>query len=156
MTDTASAIAASAAKHGCQLVLPVDYCVASALQTGVSTRIVSARDIKAKEMILDAGPESTKAAIAALSNCRTLVWNGPMGAFEIPPFDSATNALARAVADRSAAGTLLSVAGGGDTLAALANAGFSHDVSYISTAGGAFLEWLEGRTLPGVEALRRD
>ena len=156
MTDTASAIATSAAMHGCQLILPVDYCVASALQAGVQTRIASPCDIKAEDMILDAGPESTKAAIAALSNCRTLVWNGPMGAFEIPPFDSATNALARAVADRSAAGTLLSVAGGGDTLAALANAGFSHDVSYVSTAGGAFLEWLEGRTLPGVEALRRD
>ena len=155
MTDTASAIAASAANHGCQLILPVDYCVASALQAGVQTRIASSRDIKAEDMILDAGPESTKAAIAALADCRTLVWNGPMGAFEIPPFDSATNALARAVADRSAAGTLLSVAGGGDTLAALANAGVSHDVSYISTAGGAFLEWLEGRTLPGVEALRR-
>ena len=155
MTDTASAIAASAAAHGCQLILPVDYCVASALQAGVQTRIASPRDIKAEDMILDAGPESTKAAIAALADCRTLVWNGPMGAFEIPPFDSATNALARAVADRSAAGTLLSVAGGGDTLAALANAGVSHDVSYISTAGGAFLEWLEGRTLPGVEALRR-
>ena len=155
MTDTASAIAASAVTHGCQLILPVDYCVASALQAGVQTRIASPRDIKAEDMILDAGPESTKAAIAALADCRTLVWNGPMGAFEIPPFDSATNALARAVADRSAAGTLLSVAGGGDTLAALANAGVSHDVSYISTAGGAFLEWLEGRTLPGVEALRR-
>ena len=155
MTDTASAIATSAAMHGCQLILPVDYCVASALQAGVQTRIASPCDIKAEDMILDAGPESTKAAIAALADCRTLVWNGPMGAFEIPPFDSATNALARAVADRSAAGTLLSVAGGGDTLAALANAGVSHDVSYISTAGGAFLEWLEGRTLPGVEALRR-
>ncbi len=155
MTDTVSAIAKSAAKHGCQLILPVDYCVASALQPGVPTRIVSARDIKAEDMILDAGPESTKAAIAALADCRTLVWNGPMGAFEIPPFDSATNDLARAVADRTAAGTLLSVAGGGDTLAALANAGVSHDISYISTAGGAFLEWLEGRTLPGVEALRR-
>ena len=155
MTDTASAIAASAATHGCQLILPVDYCVASALQAGVQTRFASPRDIKAEDMILDAGPESTKAAIAALADCRTLVWNGPMGAFEILPFDSATNALARAVADRSAAGTLLSVAGGGDTLAALANAGVSHDVSYISTAGGAFLEWLEGRTLPGVEALRR-
>ncbi|MDP6219163.1 MAG: phosphoglycerate kinase [Alphaproteobacteria bacterium] len=155
MTDTATAIAASAVVHGCQLILPVDYCVASALQAGVQTRIASPRDIKAEDMILDAGPESTKAAIAALSDCRTLVWNGPMGAFEIPPFDSATNALARAVADRSAAGKLLSVAGGGDTLAALANAGVSHDVSYISAAGGAFLEWLEGRTLPGVEALRR-
>ena len=155
MTDTASAIAASATTHGCKLILPVDYCVASALQAGVQTRIASPRDIKPEDMILDAGPESTKAAIAALSDCRTLVWNGPMGAFEIPPFDSATNALARAVADRSAAGTLLSVAGGGDTLAALVNAGVSHDVSYISTGGGAFLEWLEGRTLPGVEALRR-
>ncbi len=155
MTDAAFTIAASAATNGCQLILPVDYCVASALQAGVQTRIASPRDIKAEDMILDAGPESTKAAIAALSDCRTLVWNGPMGAFEIPPFDSATNALARAVADRSAAGTLLSVAGGGDTLAALANAGFSQDISYISTAGGAFLEWLEGRTLPGLEALRR-
>jgi phosphoglycerate kinase len=94
------------------------------------------------------------AIIAGLAGCRTVVWNGPMGAFEFPPFDSATNAVAKAVAAATKAGETLSVAGGGDTLAALANAGVSDQFSYVSTAGGAFLEWLEGRELPGVEALR--
>ena len=106
-------------------------------------------------MILDAGPASATAAAEYLAGCKTVVWNGPMGAFEIPPFDSATNSLARAVGALTDAGSLLSVAGGGDTLAALANAGASDQFSYVSTAGGAFLEWLEGRELPGVEALRR-
>ena len=155
MVGTATAIAASAAEQGCQLVLPVDYCVAATLQAGAENRIVTAGEINAGEMILDAGPASTQAAIAAVDTCRTLVWNGPMGAFEVSPFDAATNGLARAVAARTAEGALMSVAGGGDTLAALANAGVSNDFSYVSTAGGAFLEWLEGRTLPGVEALRR-
>ena len=106
-------------------------------------------------MILDAGPVSASEVAAHLAECRTIVWNGPLGAFEFPPFDSATNIVARAVADLTAEGSLLSVAGGGDTLAALANAGVGNQFSYVSTAGGAFLEWLEGRALPGVEALRR-
>ena len=155
MTETASDIARTANDHGCRLVLPHDFCVAKALASGVDTRIAQTGDVGTDDMILDAGPESAAAAIAALSDCRTIVWNGPMGAFEFPPFDAATNALAQAVAAQSKNDGMMSVAGGGDTLAALANAGVSDDISYISTAGGAFLEWLEGRTLPGVEALRR-
>jgi phosphoglycerate kinase len=155
MTETASDIARTANDHGCRLVLPHDFCVAKALASGVDTRIAQTDDVGTDDMILDAGPESATAAIAALSGCRTIVWNGPMGAFEFPPFDAATNALAQAVAAQSKNDGMMSVAGGGDTLAALANAGVSDDISYISTAGGAFLEWLEGRTLPGVEALRR-
>ena len=155
MTETASDIARTANDHGCRLVLPHDFCVAKALASGVDTRTAQTGDVGMDEMILDAGPESAAAAIAALSGCRTIVWNGPMGAFEFPPFDAATNALAQAVAAQSKNDGMMSVAGGGDTLAALANAGVSDDISYISTAGGAFLEWLEGRTLPGVEALRR-
>lgn len=155
MTETASDIARTANDHGCRLVLPHDFCVAKALASGVDTRIAQTGDVRTDDMILDAGPESAAAAIAALSGCRTIVWNGPMGAFEFPPFDAATNVLAQAVAAQSKNDGMMSVAGGGDTLAALANAGVSDDISYISTAGGAFLEWLEGRTLPGVEALRR-
>jgi len=155
MTETASDIARTANDHGCRLVLPHDFCVAKALASGVDTRIAQTGDVGTDDMILDAGPESAAAAIAALSGCRTIVWNGPMGAFEFPPFDAATNVLAQAVAAQSKNDGMMSVAGGGDTLAALANAGVSDDISYISTAGGAFLEWLEGRTLPGVEALRR-
>ena len=155
MTETASDIARTANDHGCRLVLPHDFCVAKALASGVDTRIAQTGDVGTDDMILDAGPESAAAAIAALSGCLTIVWNGPMGAFEFPPFDAATNALAQAVAAQSKNDGMMSVAGGGDTLAALANAGVSDDISYISTAGGAFLEWLEGRTLPGVEALRR-
>ena len=155
MTETASDIARTANDHGCRLVLPHDFCVAKALASGVDTRIAQTGDVGTDDMILDAGPESAAAAIAALSGCRTIVWNGPMGAFEFPPFDAATNALAQVVAAQSKNDGMMSVAGGGDTLAALANAGVSDDISYISTAGGAFLEWLEGRTLPGVEALRR-
>ena len=100
-------------------------------------------------------PLSAETAAACLADCRTVVWNGPMGAFEFPPFDQATNRVAQAVAALTKAGGMMSVAGGGDTLAALANAGVSDQFSYVSTAGGAFLEWLEGRDLPGVEALRR-
>ena len=155
MNETASDIARTANDHGCRLVLPHDFCVAKALASGVDTRIAQTGDVRTDDMILDAGPESAAAAIAALSGCRTIVWNGPMGAFEFPPFDAATNALAQAVAAQSKNDGMMSVAGGGDTLAALANAGVSDDISYISTAGGAFLEWLEGRTLPGEEALRR-
>ena len=155
MTETASDIARTANDHGCRLVLPHDFCVAKALASGVDTRIAQTGDVGTDDMILDAGPESAAAAIAALSGCPTIVWNGPMGAFEFPPFDAATNVLAQAVAAQSKNDGMMSVAGGGDTLAALANAGVSDDISYISTAGGAFLEWLEGRTLPGVEALRR-
>jgi phosphoglycerate kinase len=105
-------------------------------------------------MILDVGPHSVETIIHTLRTCRTLLWNGPLGAFEVPPFDSATNAVAKAAAARTRAGDLISVAGGGDTVAALAHAGAVDDFTYVSTAGGAFLEWLEGRELPGVAALK--
>ncbi len=156
MVDTARAIGDKAAAHGCHIDLPVDFLVATELARDVPHRIVLPGDVAPDEMILDAGPQSVAAAVADLAGCRTIVWNGPMGAFEFPPFDSATNALARAVAESTKAGDTMSVAGGGDTLAALANAGVSDQFSYVSTAGGAFLEWLEGRELPGVEALRRE
>lgn len=155
MVDTARAISERATTHGCQIVLPEDFLVATTLAKDVPSRVATPGDVAGDEMILDAGPQSIAAAVAGLAGCRTIVWNGPMGAFEYSPFDSATNAVARAVADATQAGDTLSVAGGGDTLAALANAGVSDQFSYVSTAGGAFLEWLEGRELPGVEALRR-
>ena len=154
MVDTARAISDKAAAHGCHIDLPVDFLVATELASQVPHRIAMPGDLSADDMILDAGPQSVDAIIAGLAGCRTVVWNGPMGAFEFPPFDSATNAVAKAVAAATKAGETLSVAGGGDTLAALANAGVSDQFSYVSTAGGAFLEWLEGRELPGVEALR--
>ena len=155
MVDTARAIHARADEHGCRIVLPVDYLVAQTLAAHVPHRVAGPGELGAGDMILDAGPASAEAAASCLSECRTVVWNGPMGAFEFPPFDQATNRVARAVAELTTAGGIMSVAGGGDTLAALANAGVSDQFSYVSTAGGAFLEWLEGRELPGVEALRR-
>ena len=154
MVDIARAIIKRADESNCRLILPEDALVASEFKAGASHRITSVYAIEGDEMILDAGPKSIDSAIAFLSSCSTVVWNGPMGAFEISPFDTATNAIARAVGVRSAGGSMMSVAGGGYTLAALANAGASDQFSYISTAGGAFLEWLEGKTLPGVEALR--
>lgn len=155
MVDTARAISDKAAAHGCQIILPEDFLVATRLAADVPHRVAMPGGVAPDEMVLDAGPQSVATAVADLAGCRTIVWNGPMGAFEFPPFDSATNAVARAVAKTTQAGDTMSVAGGGDTLAALANAGVSDQFSYVSTAGGAFLEWLEGRALPGVEALRR-
>jgi phosphoglycerate kinase len=107
-------------------------------------------------MILDIGPDSVQATEQHLANCRTVVWNGPLGAFEIPPFDAATTAVARRVAELTQAGRLMSIAGGGDTVSALAHAGVLEQLSYVSTAGGAFLEWLEGKELPGVAVLRKE
>ena len=121
----------------------------------VPHRVAGPGDVGEGEMILDAGPASAQDVAHQLETCRTVVWNGPMGAFEFPPFDSATNHVAKAVATLTADSAIMSVAGGGDTLAALANAGVSDQFTYVSTAGGAFLEWLEGRVLPGVEVLRR-
>ena len=154
MVDIATAIIKRADACNCKLILPEDALVASEFKAGATHRIADVESIDDDDMILDAGPKSIDAAIAFLASCTTVVWNGPMGAFEIPPFDTATNAIAKAVGMRSAGGSMMSVAGGGDTLAALANAGVSDQFSYVSTAGGAFLEWLEGKTLPGVEALR--
>ncbi len=153
LADTARAIAAQAQAAGCRILLPLDGVVATALKPGVVTTVTAIDAVPADQMILDLGPDSVAEIIGALRGARTLVWNGPLGAFETPPFDAATVAVARAVAAMTAAGTLLSVAGGGDTVAALAHAGVEDGLSYVSTAGGAFLEWLEGKTLPGVAAL---
>jgi len=155
MVATARAIRARADEHGCRILLPEDYLVAGKLAADVPHRVAGPGDVGAGEMILDAGPAAAEAAASVLAGCRTVVWNGPMGAFEFPPFDRATNRVAQEVAALTSAGEMMSVAGGGDTLAALANAGVSDQFSYVSTAGGAFLEWLEGRALPGIEALRR-
>jgi phosphoglycerate kinase len=153
MADTAREILAKAKAANCEVLLPSDGVVAREFKAHAANETVSVDAIPADAMMLDVGPASTKALVAKLEGIETLVWNGPLGAFEIAPFDAATNAFAQAVAARTKAGKLLSVAGGGDTVAALAHAGADADFSYVSTAGGAFLEWLEGRTLPGVAAL---
>ena len=153
MLDTARAITASADRAGCAIVLPEDAVAAASLTPGVATRTVPIDGIPEDSMILDIGPRSVQAVAARLAQVKTLVWNGPVGAFETPPFDQGTVAIARKVAELVGAGSLMAVAGGGDTVAALAHAGVEDKLSYVSTAGGAFLEWLEGRTLPGVAAL---
>ncbi|MCF8499035.1 MAG: phosphoglycerate kinase [Rhodospirillum sp.] len=153
MADTAREIMEKAAEAGCEIVLPIDAVVASEFKEGAANETVSITEVPKDKMILDVGMASAKAVVAKLETCKTLVWNGPMGAFEIKPFDTATNFIAQAAAQATKAGKLLTVAGGGDTVSALANAGAEEDFTYISTAGGAFLEWLEGKTLPGVAAL---
>lgn len=155
MADAARDILASAANTSCQVILPTDAVVAREFKEGAASENCSLDAIPADSMILDIGPDSVVALEKVLAKCKTLVWNGPMGAFEISPFDTGTNAVAQAAARLTKAGSLLSVAGGGDTVAALANAGAADDFSYISTAGGAFLEWLEGKTLPGVAVLKK-
>jgi phosphoglycerate kinase len=154
MTDTAARIMQVAHAHGCKIILPVDVAVAKEFKMGAAYRIVDAAAIGDNDLVLDAGPQTIELARSFLSTCSTIVWNGPMGAFEIPPFDVATTALAKTVAALTKGHNVMSVAGGGDTMAALVNAGVNDQFSYVSTAGGAFLEWLEGKTLPGVEALR--
>ncbi|MGR3582520.1 MAG: phosphoglycerate kinase [Sagittula sp.] len=153
MTETAKAIAEKAVETGCELLLPRDVVVAREFKEGADSEVVKAEDCPADAMILDAGPDSVAHIKQAIDRAKTLIWNGPLGAFEIAPFDAATNAAARHAAVRSEVGQLVSVAGGGDTVAALNKAGVASDFSYISTAGGAFLEWMEGKTLPGVAAL---
>ncbi len=153
MADTAREIMAKAVTAGCRILLPSDVVVAREFAAGADNETVAADACPADAMILDAGPQSVEAITEALKEAKTLIWNGPLGAFEIAPFDAATNAAAAYAAKRSAAGKLISVAGGGDTVAALNQADAASDFSYISTAGGAFLEWMEGKTLPGVAAL---
>ncbi|MBS0642513.1 MAG: phosphoglycerate kinase [Proteobacteria bacterium] len=153
MHNTAREILAQAAKAGCRIVLPTDGVVATEFKPNPPTQTVSVDAIPADTMMLDVGPASVKALIDLLPTLKTLVWNGPLGAFETPPFDAATVALAKAVAAATESGKLRSVAGGGDTVSALRHAGVIDKMSYVSTAGGAFLEWLEGKTLPGVAAL---
>jgi phosphoglycerate kinase len=153
LADTARAILAEAEKRGCEIILPEDAVTAEKLEPGVVTRTVGVGAVPMNAMILDIGPETVARIERALEASKTLVWNGPVGAFETPPFDRATIAIAKKVAELTKAGKLMSVAGGGDTVAALAAAGTTDDLTYVSTAGGAFLEWLEGRDLPGVKAL---
>jgi phosphoglycerate kinase len=153
MADTARAILAKAESANCEILLPADVVVAREFAEGAENETVAADACPADAMILDAGPQAVDAVKEAIRKAKTLIWNGPLGAFEIAPFDVATNAAAKFAAERSGAGKLVSVAGGGDTVAALNKAQAASDFSYISTAGGAFLEWMEGKTLPGVAAL---
>ncbi len=153
MHATALAILERARAAGCEVVLPVDAVTAREFRADPPTQVVGIGDVPADAMILDVGPRTVAGLVERLAGLRTLVWNGPLGAFETPPFDRATMALAHAVAAATGAGALRSVAGGGDTVAALKQAGVLERMSYVSTAGGAFLEWLEGKVLPGILAL---
>lgn len=153
MAETAREIRHRAQAAGCQIHLPVDVVVARAFKAGAESQTVSVHKCPPDAMILDAGPQTVAAVETLFSSCKTLIWNGPLGAFEIEPFNSATNAAALAAARLTREGRLISVAGGGDTVAALNAAGAAGDFTFISTAGGAFLEWMEGKELPGVQAL---
>ena len=155
LTGTAEEIFDAADKAGCTVHLPYDVVVATEFRANPATRTVNVHEVAPDEMILDIGPAATESLGDVLKNCRTLVWNGPLGAFETPPFDTATVALARTAAALTKEGGLVSVAGGGDTVAALNQAGVADAFTFVSTAGGAFLEWMEGRELPGVAALQR-
>ena len=155
MLDSARAILEKAKGNGCEIVLPSDAVVAGEFKEGAPSSTVDVNSVPADKMILDVGAHSIDDLNARLTGLKTLMWNGPLGAFEIAPFDKGTNAVAQEAAKLTKAGSLMSVAGGGDTDAALAHAGVEKDFSYVSTAGGAFLEWLEGKTLPGVAVLRK-
>lgn len=154
MAPTALAIVAKAKAAGCTIHLPVDLVVAREFKAGAASEVVDVTSCPQDAMILDAGPATVAALAKVFAAAKTLIWNGPLGAFEIAPFDAATNAAAAQVAALTRAGGLISVAGGGDTVAALNQAGAAADFSFISTAGGAFLEWMEGKVLPGVAALQ--
>jgi phosphoglycerate kinase len=155
MAENARNIMTAATKAGCEIVLPTDVVVASEFAEGAASATVPVDAVPADKMILDVGPASVADLNKRLSGYKTLLWNGPLGAFEVRPFDGGTNAVAQEAARLTKAGKLLSVAGGGDTVAALAHAGVEDSFSYVSTAGGAFLEWLEGKVLPGVAVLRK-
>jgi phosphoglycerate kinase len=152
---TARDIVAAAKAKGCEIVLPVDARIAREFKAGAANQVVDIKACPKDAMILDVGPKSVAHLVGVLKGCKTLLWNGPLGAFEIEPFGEGTFALAREAAKLTKAGALVSVAGGGDTVAALNAAGVTEQFTYVSTAGGAFLEWLEGRELPGVAALAR-
>ncbi len=154
LADTARRILDQARKKGCAVLLPVDAVVAPAFKEGSQAATVDIEAVPADKMILDIGPKTVAALKREIEACKTVVWNGPLGAFEVKPFDKGTAEVARHVAALSQAKKLLSVAGGGDTVAALRASGVAEKFSYVSTAGGAFLEWLEGKELPGVKALR--
>jgi phosphoglycerate kinase len=154
LADTAWEIMAAARSRGCELLLPIDIVVAEKLTPGAAARVRDLGEIDEHERILDAGPKTVERLCAAMDQAATLIWNGPLGVFETPPFDAGTNAAARHAAALCKAGRLVAVAGGGDTVAALNAADAAGDFTFVSTAGGAFLEWMEGKILPGVEALK--
>ncbi|HLU91358.1 MAG TPA: phosphoglycerate kinase [Pedomonas sp.] len=154
LAETALSILEKAEEAGCTVHLPYDVVVAKEFKANAENRVANVHEVGADEMILDVGPAAVEALGDVLKVCKTVVWNGPLGAFEIAPFDRATVALAKTAAALTQGGSLVSVAGGGDTVAALNHAGVSQDFSFISTAGGAFLEWMEGKALPSVEALK--
>ncbi|WP_137702734.1 phosphoglycerate kinase [Marimonas lutisalis] len=153
--ETVAEIRRLAESHNCDLFLPTDVAAASEFKAGASMSLVPADKCPGDQMILDAGPQSVERFKTALEGAKTILWNGPLGAFEIPPFDKGTNELAKKAAQLTRNGSAVSVAGGGDTVSALIHAGVKDDFTYVSSAGGAFLEWLEGRTLPGIAALMR-
>ncbi|PVM86311.1 phosphoglycerate kinase [Caulobacter radicis] len=153
LADTAREIIAKADAAGCELLLPVDVVVAKKVAPGVETAVRQLNEVQADDLILDAGPQSAKKLLAAMDQSVTLIWNGPLGVFEVQPFDEATVSAAKHAASLAKSGKIVAVAGGGDTVAALNHAGVSADFTFVSTAGGAFLEWMEGKTLPGVAAL---
>lgn len=155
LMETAKKIEAIAKASGCDIILPRDVVVAKAFKAHAAHRVCGLDEVADDEMILDAGPQSVAILASAMDVAKTVVWNGPLGAFELEPFDKATVSAAKAAAARAKAGKLIAVAGGGDTVAAMHHAGVADDLTFISTAGGAFLEWMEGKELPGVEALRR-
>ncbi len=154
LAHTANSILDAADKAGCTVHLPYDVVTSVEFRANPPVRTINVHEVAANEMILDVGPAAVEALADVLKTCRTLVWNGPLGAFEMEPFDAATVSLARTAAALTKEGSLVSVAGGGDTVAALAHAGVTDDFTFISTAGGAFLEWMEGKPLPGVDALQ--
>jgi phosphoglycerate kinase len=154
LADAAREVLAKAKAKGCEIVLPVDAVVAPKLEANAPSRVVDIDKVGPEDMILDIGPRSVEHVVSVLARVKTVLWNGPFGAFEVEPFDNGTVEVAEAAAELTAAGKLVSVAGGGDTVAALNVAGVADRFTYVSTAGGAFLEWLEGKTLPGVEALK--
>jgi phosphoglycerate kinase len=156
LAGTAREILSSAHTGGCEILLPVDAVVAQKLAAHAASRIVQVNDVGEEDMVLDLGPSSIEQVVSTLGHSKTLLWNGPVGAFEIEPFDKGTIEIAQAAAKLTQAGKLLSVAGGGDTVAALNAAGATASFSFVSTAGGAFLEWLEGKALPGVEILKTE
>jgi len=153
LKDTALSILDAADKANCTIHLPYDVVVSKEFRADPPTRTINVHEVAADEMILDCGPAASEAIADALKTCKTLVWNGPLGAFEMTPFDTATMALAHTAAALTKSGGLVSVAGGGDTVAAVNVAGVADDLTFVSTAGGAFLEWMEGKILPGVAAL---
>ena len=153
LADTAREIMSLAAASGCELLLPIDIVVAEKMEPGAPARTRALGAVESDERILDAGPQSVARLVAAMEASKTLIWNGPLGVFEMPPFDRATVAAAKAAAKLTQSGALVAVAGGGDTVSALNHTGVAADLTFVSTAGGAFLEWMEGKTLPGVSAL---